>query len=1132
MKREPGPLATLAAAFLICLGVACAQPDAAPPLTVGPQDFKLPAQPSVTAKLLPDGGTVSVSAPALKEAFVMELGWMPVQPRTAYRARYRLRAVGLQETANVYLMLREHEAKDVRPFQPYQRDPVRSREVKPDQAGNWLERELTFVTGEKTSMLSGAIVVVALNGEMQFGAFDLSAMSTPAPPAAIDPAQARADYEKMMAELRAQAATRVPLTPRPLVFSRSQMKYGLERNYYHQWNDRPLLVNRAYRETTPYITPLSSYKRTLQEVVKYDIDGLAMLAETKGRLDMFDLHEQAEVPGVGLLPEFVGAFTPDHIKAKGDILERALKSPFAPRIGGKLLITSYDAQSLKPAEWKKILADLRDRVGDKFIFLPALTNVVALRTPLLSGEPIPRAAVEKEKAFLREYLDVCDGIYFNYPPALRNKDHSFDDAFYRNVLIPVFKSVLSEPAYRQKYLGLSCYRSHMSPDRGNNLHEDYTRTLRSSFEAAMEAQPDVIILPEWDEQNENTSFRPTVYGGTTSERLLRYYMSRIKSKPPTPVPGDDTSIPNLILSTRKIITLGEIVTVELVNVPDEAASQSYQVELGLQDENGQVVRTFDAVTFDAAKLQEERFSLPSETIPDVRALVPVLTVRGYKGRDMRFENGFHPVQVRATWNWDYLAVRQPLRDLLQPSDVKLAWETASSNDGPLTLTGSVSSPRDLALVEVLGDDDELYAVDGRQEFLRDDPTRELFLIEYRSLKDIPLKGTVNLKNAVSPVWLTSGQPLVPVETKEPAPLQRVELDTSASEHVRWIYFAVSKADLPAAELGFDTDKARFSLPLREVLSKKIIARDFDDTLSITVQPYRRQVDMPFHLNKRETSFHVQVWPEIGTEQYHLRLTTVDGKVYRSRPLLLPKADDEARTSLRIYSETKRCGMDILVAPSRIPVINYEFDPTRGAVLLAGAERPFWASLGGFTSTTTGRGSPNGLFRSGRGSYPASAKRSTPKWVEEGGRPCLEFDGVGTYLELPRETLPSRGSFTMSFDVKPQTGGDQFLLVNRVGGSQKGFGLQIKDGRLLATYADADWQVQSFETGLAVPAGQWSTIRVRHDFANLTLSVNGKSQAFPLALPANNISFTLIGEGWTSNWFAGRLRDLHVTQNAQ
>jgi len=45
-------------------------------------------------------------------------------------------------------------------------------------------------------------------------------------------------------------------------------------------------------------------------------------------------------------------------------------------------------------------------------------------------------------------------------------------------------------------------------------------------------------------------------------------------------------------------------------------------------------------------------------------------------------------------------------------------------------------------------------------------------------------------------------------------------------------------------------------------------------------------------------------------------------------------------------------------------------------------------------------------------------------------------------------------------------------------------------------------------------------------------VNGKSQAFPLALPANNISFTLIGEGWTSNWFAGRLRDLHITQNAR
>jgi hypothetical protein len=121
---------------------------------------------------------------------------------------------------------------------------------------------------------------------------------------------------------------------------------------------------------------------------------------------------------------------------------------------------------------------------------------------------------------------------------------------------------------------------------------------------------------------------------------------------------------------------------------------------------------------------------------------------------------------------------------------------------------------------------------------------------------------------------------------------------------------------------------------------------------------------------------------------------------------------------------------------------------------------------------------------------------------------------------------------MSFEIKPASDKDQHLLVNRVGGAQKGLALQIKEGKLLATYADADWQIQQFPTALAIPAGQWSTIRVRHDLSNLTLTVNGKSESFPLTLPANNIYFTLIGEGFTGNWFAGRLRDVRVVQNAE
>lgn len=1126
--KLPRPIAIAAFVALICIGVASAQ-DVPPPLTIEPQQFGLPEAPAVTATLLPDGSAVSVSSARIEGHATLDLGWIPVEPNCGYRARYRIRPVGLQEPGSVYLMLREHEAEGVRPFEPYNRESSGLREVPVAPDGEWIERQLTFVTRQETRFLSGAIVILALNGEMQFGALELTALGAPAPP--VDPAQAWEEYDRMMDEVRAQADSRVPLTERPLVFSRSQMKYGLGRNYYHQWNDRPLLVSRDYREQSDYVTPPASYERTLQQVVKYGIDGLALFPETRGRLEMFDLHEQLNVPGVGLLPEFLTAYTDDPIGDKVRILERALRAPFAPRIDGKLLITSYSAGSYTPAQWKEVLDELRARVGDVFIFLPALTTGVGLRSPLMNGEPIPAAAIEAEKTVLREYLDVCDGIYFNYPPALRKPDHTFDAEFYREVFIPVYKSVLAEPAYRNKYLGLSAYRSHMSPDRGNNLFEDYTRTLRSSFEAAMDARPDVIILPEWDEQNENTSFRPTVYGGNTTGRLLRYYMSEIKDEPPTPWPGDDRSIPNLILSTRKILTLGETLIVELVNVPDGTDAGRYEVAVALQDEAGQVVHEFEPVTFDSAALQEERLSLPSETLADAQALVPVVAIRGYRGEDITLDSGFHHINLRATWNWDYLTVRQPLRDMLRDAEVELAWEPPADAEGPLTLTGTASAPGALGLVELLGDDDEVYAVDRNGEFLRDDPNYELFLVEYRSINTIPMQGAVTLRNATSPIWRSEGPELVPVEVEGDVPAQRIELQTDASESVRWVYFAVPREDLDVAELDWNFDTGSFSVGLSEVLEKKIVAYDFEGPIHVTVQPYRRQVDMPSHLTEREVTFEVPIWPEIATEQFHLRITTADGKQFRSRPLLLPEADSGARVPLRIYSEAQGGPVDVQVAASRVPELDFEFDPSRGAVLLA-EDRPFWAILGGYSNTSTGRGSPNGIWRSGRGSYPTSATHSAPAWVEEDGRPALEFDGVGTYLELPRESLPNRGSFTMSFDVKPASDRDQFLLVYRVGGSQKGLGLQIQGGRLVGNYSAADWTGQSMETGLEVPAGEWSTITVRHDFEQMTLGANGETASFPVTLPANNIGFTLIGDGWTGNWFEGRLRDLQIVHNVE
>lgn len=1098
-------------------------------VTISPEAFVVPKMEGVTTKIVdtPQGKALSISSTGIDKPFVIELGWMAVSPETDYLCRYQVQRVSLKENANFYMMIREHAKENARPFSPYHKTSVRLRELLAVDSDKWVTRQQAVNTTKDTHVLSGAIVIAELKGEILISAFEVIDNAAAAKQAK---AAAQAEYKQLMTEVRAQADARKMLAPRTLVYSRSQMKYGLERNYDHTWIDRPLFVNREYRVSRKFVTPLPSYTRILQEVAQYDIDGLAFFPETTGRMGMFELHGETGVEGVGLLPEFLPGYPGREFSDKVEILQRAMKSPYVPRINGKLVITSYAAEAQKPEQWKAMLDNLRKEVGDTFIFLPTVTNVVGLMRPFNEGEPISRAEIQNAKAHLRTWLDATDGIYFNYPAAFRKKDHSFNGEFYSEIFIPVFKSVLSEPAYKNKYLGLSAYKSHMNADRSNSLQEDGTRTLRASFEAAMQGKPDILILPEWDEFNENTCFRPTTYGSTTTQRIVRYYMSQIKNTQPTPLADDDLSIPNLVLSARKFVTLGEDIAFELLNVPDTTEADEYAVQLTLRDAHGQIVHEFAPVTFDAANLQEHRLHIQSQDIASVRALVPSLKITGYKDNDFALTHGFHHVQLRATWNWDMLYVKQPVRELPSIRRATLAWADSKTwtakSDEPLLLKGSVDSNENIALIEVLADDDVVSSIDARDEFFRNDPTRELLLIEYRSINTQEIKGSVVLKNSQGD-WIANGTVLHQAETALQIDHDKVTLNSPASIHERWIYLAMPKSDLDKAVLSFEFENAKFEVPVRDVFEKKMISRPFANGLHFAISPYRKQIDMPYHLNEKGAGFNIQVWPEIGTEQYHLRVTTVSGKTYRTAPLLVPGGVQESSQNLRVFSDDTQSSVDLKVAADRIPQVVYDFDPSRGAVLLTKAGRPFWATLGGFTNTVTGRGAHTGLFRG----YPNEVTSSAPAWsVDDQNKPTLVFDGVGTYLTLPREVFPWHGSWTFKMEIKPDDDRNQTLLINRILHSrQMGLKLSVMDGKLIAAFRPADAR---FETALKVPAGQWSTIEASYDFQQLVLTVNGVSETFPLTEPAYNVGFTVIGNDVRDQNFKGQLRALSVLHDVK
>jgi len=1091
--------------------------------TVTPRDYELPDGHGLDTGLGEDDGSPYLRLTGTTDnAVAIALGPWRVEANQSYEVSYRLRGVEQDKAARVYLLVREHEATDgrSRPLKPYHKQSVRDRAVPIDPQQPWLERGVRLTTGADTRALTASLVILELDGTLDLGTLKVHRGEQIE---AARAAQAEEDYDALLASIRQQADQRERVVPRTLVFSRSQMKYGLERQYYHKWNDRPLLVNRAYRVPFDGITPLPSYRKILEQVRRYDIDGLAFFPETKDRMSVFELHEQAGVEGVQLLPEFLPFDGPEAVKNKVAIVRRALASPHTPRIDGKLLITSYHAEGLSPREWDAILDQVRDEVGDTFMFLPTLVNVVKLRGPFNAGEPISRAEFAAEQQYLRDYLEVSDGIYFNYPAAFRQRDRTFDEAFYRELFIPVFKSVLAEPAYRDKLLGLSAYRSHMAPDRGNSLHEDATRTLRHSFEAAMDAEPDVLILPEWDEFNENTCWRPTISGSFTSQRIVRYYMSQIRDIAPTPVPGDDPSVPNLVMSNRKFAILGEQVVFELLHVPDAATPQPYRARLTLHDERGDVVHRFEPVAFDGDRLQEQRYAVATEDFADARALRPVVTVLGYRGRPERVYDGFQATQLRATWNWDDLFIKQPLRDLYEPDKAELAW--SRDEDSALQLAGHVVGDEPLALVEVVADDRVVFAVDPDDEFDRNDPGRVRLKIDYRAMHPTPIRGHFRLEGA-SGEWFDHGSILHQPRHQAEFRADGVLFNGTASTHDRWVYVTLPRADIDAATLRITLGAHEVALPVREVIEQQMVGRALPGGLHVTVYPYHHQLDIPTHLNQRQASFTTRVRPGLGTEQYHLRVTTVDGHTYRSAPRLVPGSASEQTQAIRVYSDRRQGPVDLAVAADRVPTIDYDFAPGRGAVLLSEAGRPFWAGLGGFTRSTTGQGVLNGLYRR---NYPEDVDRSAPRWVTgDGDETQLVFNGAGTFLELPRDTLPRRAAYTLAFEINPARGDDMVLLENRTLNRPRGLVLSIEDGRLLATYNVLDWSVKRIETSLKVPAGEWSAVQVEHDLDQLTLTVNGERQAFPLDQPAENVAFTVIGHAVTGPSFAGKLRGLSIT----
>jgi len=937
---------------------------------------------------------------------------------------------------------------------------------------------------------------------------------------------------------------RKSMTSRPYVFPRSQLKYGHYQNYLNWWVDRPLIMQRSLRYPTgtfKHIIKEDFLKNTVPLVKKYNVDGLANISTSPGHFRMYRLTakwlKEAKVKDFMQMPEFCGGsgLTEASYKYYDQTIKVALASPNAFRINGKVVISNYVAIWWKtPENLTKLLDRLRKDNGDTFYFVADVGDIVnrfiskKVTRHNFKADQVSKADLLKFKAKLRSWLDVCDGLALAATGHMRTQGASyagkFNESYYRKLAVPLLTEILNEEKYRgKKILGLSAVIGYTNFVSGINRSEMNTRRLRQTFEAAMSGKPDFINLPEWNEVNENTCIQPTVSNGWTSQRIIKYMMSFIKNEKPTANKGDDLSIPNMAISYRKILKYGEVLEIEMLNIPDSDSVETYSAQLTLKNIDNKIIYTFPAEKFVVKTLKDITFNIPTGQFAEESVLLPELMVTNSGGKTILFSK-LHYVRLHPTVSWDYQSVKQALRDQLQPVKVNF---TAKANDGKVNISGEFKCDELLASVEVLEDEREVFGVDRLKEF---DRKRDCVIsFAGTAAKIYLLTGSITIEGA-SDIYAR--------------PMERANSDflglkvngnvLNIKQRIntlqRSFFIRIPAKDVAKAILKCDFNGEKFELPVSRLMKKRVFGKALGkDQAYIRISRFDMQADIPVRINEKNAKFNFSAISRYKYPVYSLRAISVSGKIYRSKPIVPVKAAQSPKVNLNVWDELADKAITIKVAKSRIPDLTFNYDPENGDMLECN-----WSS---FWSGEMGGGTKYGDSFYRKGGYPKDATAPAPRKVKESdGNYSLEFDGKGTYVVIPREAFP-RGSFSLSFDIKPQSKEPQ-VIFRHYGIYIGSLTLTLQDGKLKANFTDNTIKDSSFDTGLSVPMDKWSKLKVTYDYNNLIFSVNGKNKSYPFSKRALYFKPCVFG-GHTRpgfglkkgmKFFKGKLKNLRIIHN--
>ena len=910
--------------------------------------------------------------------------------------------------------------------------------------------------------------------------------------------------------------------PKTLVFAEREPYYPFQ-NYLHRWTDRPLFQDTSLR-TSPLGAEHAGFARDVQVAVDAGFDGF-------GSLDYFGIHRwqladlAVRPPPAGYSQMFVvpAYYAADRLEEMKAMIADVAASPHSTRLDGKLLFWAY-GDTAAHRMWGRLLHAEPDvppfrLVGD-MPFYDMYEAYGQYELDAKNPRPIPDEVVAAFRDKVAAAAADLDGFQLwcteyrtqhvgEYPRQSVGTD------IYRKYLVPVCREVLGREENRGKLVGAFIRQGYVNPFTGVTDGEYGTETLRNYLDEILLLNPDILMCFEWNEANENTHFQPTVAHGKTFARVLNFYRALLDRETPKPMKGDDTSIPNLVVSVRQAIRLGEPYHLELLYLPDGAAVPSLRVRATLKDVTGATLVTLPWDTFDTGELKAVAYRIPSENLAAHEAVSVELETEYGERTDTW--SGFDFTRIRATVSKDYLYSNHPLRELLRPQAVAFSAEPSAAG---VDVSASVSCDEELASLEVLEGLEEVAAADAAGDPLFDRADNVVFRGEFTSLlperfgagSEAVLYGTAEIVGAPD-AELRSGN----YAWEGFGVNARTGMKWRTSCHFgggRATFLAiVPRAQVGTARIVFDYPKlGHVEADLSAAARLGRVAYCPDGNARLTVFRSDGLPDYPQPLGGTAAALSGTLVPADPHPVYQLRAVTKSGRVWRSAPRLPCPRTEETRT-LAVFSDTVGDGVPCAVADSRVTDLAYDFDAGRGAILPCRAGAAWDAQLGG------GDVYCNGMYgAAGRGALPDDFARADPQWVETNGWRLLRFDGRGSFLRLPQEAIPRGAVYTLDFEILPESGEDQVLLrMQNSSGNDSGLTLAIVGGQLEAAHRGVSmWGERSWSTGLGLNVGEWNAVSVVKDFSSLTCTVNGKAFTQPYTRRAQFFSDAIFGGNVSPN----------------